>query len=99
MNARTLRLILEHVPDDLPVVIAGRGGGCVHVEDVRRHRLTRPRYGGLDEWPARLQLEGRTLWYEPEPEFELRGQFLRAAELMAELERDEAQVPTRAADQ
>ncbi len=86
MNARELKTILEHVPDDLPVVIqVGRGlqaGACVHVDLVRR----RTKLDGVNRpWPASLVLSGTTQWNHDPPPFHVEGTFRRGAALLEAL--------------
>lgn len=87
MNVAQLRKILEHLPDDLPVVVASGPAGAQHIGEVGRS--PRSRTATLPDgrrWPPTVFLRGATgIWYGPEPPFELHGRFRRAAGLEAAL--------------
>lgn len=84
MKVAELRAVLEHVPDDLDVVVSS-GRGCGHVSEVKRtttHRnidkVSRPGVLHIESWRA-------PLWYEPPCDFKLSGPFRASAELERKL--------------
>lgn len=88
MNVAALRLVLEHVPDDVVLAVSASRDVGYHVVAVERQPTRRPTWSTLDVWPARLWLRGgEPLWYGPEPPFDVRGRFRRHGDLMAELDR------------
>lgn len=88
MKVAELRAILEHVPDDLDVVVSSPGGTCSHVTEVS-HSTTYRRmttYLGTDRelvLPSVLHIEAERAprWYEPSCDFTLTGFFQGRAEL------------------
>ncbi len=90
MKVHELRTILDHVPDDLPIIISG-GRGAIHVTEVRRYPTQRNAFPGfqVSDMPAHLRIgrDARTVpWHAPEPDFTLAGPFRRAEELLAKLD-------------
>lgn len=85
MKAHQLRTILEHVPDDLDVLIDTRPVyECSHIHSVWRHG----RHGGF---PGALMLHGGFPVWAPcggAEDFELRGPFRRRDELARRLDPD-----------
>jgi hypothetical protein len=83
VKAGELRAVLEHVPDDVDVVILS-GHSCRHVHLVYREQAA----GGRD---GRLALFGRSpVWAacrDPH-DFDLRGRFRRPDELSRRLDPD-----------
>jgi hypothetical protein len=78
MKVRELRIILEHVPDDMDVVIGGQ-----HIAAAAR---TPERWAGFDA-PAALRLyAAHALHGGPAPKYTLRGRFLRGGELLRRLD-------------
>ena len=51
MRVSELREVLDKLPDDMEVLIAGNGGGLVHVDTVFKARRHRHRNWGLPNWP------------------------------------------------
>ena len=88
MTVDELRIILEHLPGDLPVHIRSRR--CSHIGRVIRWRAAKVLAWppGRQDRPAAVVLDGDTapLWFEPAPAFTLVGPFRRAAELDARLD-------------
>lgn len=95
MKARELAILLEHVDPEVEIHIIGNRGWSCHVDlawiqPARRQRWNNgfpdARYQAGDVIHSSLRLEGRTLWFDPEPRFELRGRFRGAALLDRQLD-------------
>ena len=83
MKAHQLRTILEHVPDDLEIVIDGAAAReCGHIHNVWRH-------GRSGDLPGALVLHGRFPVWAPcgvPDDFELHGPYRRRDELARRLD-------------
>lgn len=76
MIVAELRAILDHLPDDLPIVLSAPRLANGHIDEVHR---------GTGEW-SRLLLTARTWASAPEPPYRLRGPFRRRPLLDARLD-------------
>lgn len=94
MIVRELRTILDHLPDDLEVIVDGAHHAC-HVSVVDR----RPRHPMIVEhdgarWKPGERTDGCVVlrgtigWWWPPTDYRLVGAFRRRAELLAELDPD-----------
>lgn len=92
VNVAELRVILEHVPDNLPVIISGAGVGAWHIRFVRNGATGRGHFADGSPWPPALRLDamanfgGGVLWCKPEPPYEMGGRWRRQVELRAKLD-------------
>lgn len=78
MKVRDLKIILDHVPDDLEVFVTG-SGGLYHLGEVIRTKSNAVRPGSLHLEDGRAH--NRVLWFHDAPPYILTGQFRRPVEL------------------
>lgn len=97
MIVAELKAVLEHVPDDLEVIV--QSSGAKHVGIAERQPARREPsdlFGARARTPGALVLRGYDrvfsddvwdgFWWREPPEFELRGPFRKANELDAKLD-------------